>query len=145
MKVSMTDEELKVAQEVLATRETTVATRELKAHAAEVASQRAALEFGQKLLDQKLFAWQKLIDMATHFNELCLNVRRFALATLATLLAASGIAYRFAGHISFEHPDIAGMVLPWSFLPFLVPLALVAVVRGHPSTDQSPQVKPIRQ
>ena len=49
MKVSMTDEELKVAQEVLATRETTVATRELKAHAAEVASQRAALEFGQKL------------------------------------------------------------------------------------------------
>jgi len=96
---------------------------------------RAKLEADRKFLDQKLAAWAKLVDMSTHFNELCLSVRRFALATLATVLAASGVAYRFAGHITFADPTIAGSLLPGVFFLFLVPFALFVVVRGQPSAE----------
>lgn len=125
--------QIREREAAITAREAAIAARETKATDAELEAKADALDVARKLLDQKLSAWQKLVDMATHFNELCLTVRRFALATLATLLAAAGVAYRFAGHISLDDPDLAIWIVRGAVLLLLTPVALAFVVRGRPS------------
>jgi hypothetical protein len=135
--VAINRTQLREREAAITAREVEIAARETKTTDAELKAKADALDVARKLLDQKLSAWQKLVDMATHFNELCLTVRRFALATLATLLAAAGVAYRFAGHISFTDPDFAIWILRGAVLLLLIPVALAIVVRGRPSVTPS--------
>ena len=128
----MRNSQLRSRERAAVNKEDAVALREAHATAAEIAAKSAALDVTLKQFDQKLSAWKALLDVATHFNEICLNVRRFALATLATLLAAAGVAYRFGGDIPLHHPEAAGLVISILFAAYLLPIALTLVVRGRP-------------
>jgi hypothetical protein len=55
----------------------------------------------QKALEQNrkdlLQIWEKCVDVQTHFNEMCMNIRRTAIGTLGALVAVGAIAFRFGG------------------------------------------------
>ena len=53
-----------------------------------------------KRLEQVVQVWEKVIDVQMHFNDLCLRLRSIAVSTLGVLLAASAIAYKYAGVIN---------------------------------------------
>lgn len=131
----MFSSQLRVRERAIAQREAAVAHREVQATGDEIVAKSAALDASQKQIDQKLAAWTTVINMATHFNEICLNVRRFALATLATLLAATGVAYRFGGNINLHHPDAAGYIVFAVFTVYAVPIFLGLFVWSRPKPN----------
>ena len=51
------------------------------------------------ILKIKLEAWEKVVDVQMHFNDLCLKIRSFAISILGVLLGSSAIAYRYAGFL----------------------------------------------
>ncbi|EHR6474890.1 hypothetical protein [Vibrio parahaemolyticus] len=52
-----------------------------------------------KPIERVIQVWEKVIDVQMHFNDLCLRLRSIAVSTLGVLLAASAIAYKYAGVI----------------------------------------------
>src|SRR5258708_2385968 len=86
-------------------------------------------------LELRIKAWEKLTDMSMHMNDLCLNIRRFALATLGALLGAAGLAYRFAGTVELPSSHYASplLLILATLLMAVLPLFLFhSYFRGAP-------------
>jgi hypothetical protein len=49
--------------------------------------------------DSLITVWEKTVDLQMHFNDLCLALRRAAVAVLGALLGAGAISFRFGGFV----------------------------------------------
>jgi len=58
-------------------------------------------------LDAIITIWEKVVDLQMHFNEMCMNLRRTAVATLGALLAAGALAFRFGGLVHVFNKDVS--------------------------------------